>query len=68
MANTKDKPIKKEDLRFILQRAETQQDSLSQKLQRQLGKRDPLVYLDLPKPLVRFWYSGLLQMPLHGVE
>ena len=44
MANTKDKPIDKEDLRFCLQRAETQQDSLTQKLQRRMpkGKDDEL--------------------------
>ena len=31
----KENPINKENLRFILQRAETQQDSLTQKMQRQ---------------------------------
>ena len=44
MANTIDKPIDKEDVRFCLQRAETQQDSLTQKLQRRMpkGKDDEL--------------------------
>jgi hypothetical protein len=42
MANTKDKPINKENMRFCLQRAETQQDSLTQKLNNKLGKNDKL--------------------------
>lgn len=37
----KENPINKENLRFILQRAETQQDSLTQKMQRKLGKNHP---------------------------